>query len=279
MIIAIIVNNKKPHANDLARDVTHFLQKNGVQVVGPENERVPGTSSISEVAGQEIDMIISLGGDGSILALMHNYPHLDAPILGVNFGTLGFLADITPANLQHSLELILAGNYEVHERLMLEGTKHDGTSCLAVNEMVVHRGPNYNLVDVGLTVNGKYFNTFSADGVIVATPSGSTAYSLAAGGPIVSPELAAVVITPICPHSLTNRPIVLQQPETIDVEYLSDCLPMEVAFDGICRFQLHSGEKFTIRPAKRRFRLVSIPGFDYFSTLRNKLNWTGTLRN
>ncbi|MCE5294170.1 MAG: NAD(+)/NADH kinase [Chlamydiales bacterium] len=265
MIVAIIVNNKKPHANDLARDVTEFLQKNGVQVVGPDSN--------------EIDLIISLGGDGSILALMHNYPQLDAPILGVNIGTLGFLADITPANLYHSLEFILAGNYEVQDRIMLEVIKTDGTTCLAVNEMVVHRGPNYNLVDVGLTVNGKYFNTFSADGVIVATPSGSTAYSLAAGGPIVSPELAAVVITPICPHVLTNRPIVLQQPETIEVEYLSDYLPMEVAFDGICRFQLNPREKFTIRPAKRRFRLVNIPGFDYFSTLRSKLNWTGTLRN
>ena len=162
---------------------------------------------------------------------------------------------------------------------MLEGSKNDGTISFAVNEMVVHRGPNYNLVDVGLTVNGKYFNTFSADGVIVATPSGSTAYSLSAGGPIVSPELQAVVITPICPHALSNRPIVLQQPGTIEVEYLSDYLPVDVAFDGITRFSLAPKEKFVIRPANRRFRLISVPGFDYFATLRGKLNWTGTLRN
>ncbi len=279
MIIAIVVNYTKPQAKELAREVAQFLQQRNVTVVGPESEHVDGISPISEVAHNEIDFIISLGGDGSILGLIHKYPHIHAPILGVNFGTLGFLADITPANLYRSLELVLLGNYEVQERMMLEGVKADGTTCLAVNEMVIHRGPNYNLVDVGLTVDGKYFNTFSADGVIVATPSGSTAYSLSAGGPIVSPELQAVVITPICPHAISNRPIVLQLPKIIEVEYLSNYLPMEVAFDGICRFTLQSKEKFTIRPANRSFRLISVPGFDYFATLRSKLNWTGSLRN
>lgn len=272
MIIALVVNYTKPQAKELAEETTRFLQQRGVTVVGPDAIAI-------EKAGNSVDFIVSLGGDGSMLALVHNYPHLEAPILGVNFGTLGFLADITPTNLFRSLELVLAGNYEVQERLMLEGTKNDGTTSLAVNEMVVHRGPNYNLVDVGLTVNGKYFNTFSADGVIVATPSGSTAYSLSAGGPIVSPELQAVVITPICPHALSNRPIVLQQPDSIEVEYLSDYLPVDVAFDGITRFTLAPKEKFVIRKANRRFRLISVPGFDYFATLRGKLNWTGTLRN
>lgn len=279
MIIAIIVNYTKPQAKELARETARFLQQRSCRVVGPESEDVEGISPISAVDAKEIDFVISLGGDGSMLAFVHNYPELEAPILGVNFGTLGFLADITPANLFRSLELVLSGNYVVQERLMLEGVKNDGTCCFAVNEMVVHRGPNYNLVDIGLTVNGKYFNTFSADGVIVATPSGSTAYSLSAGGPIVSPELQAVVITPICPHALSNRPIVLQMPETIEVEYLSEYEPLEVAFDGICRFTLQPKEKFTLRPARRAFRLISVPGFDYFATLRGKLNWTGSLRN
>lgn len=269
MKIAIAVNFKKPLAKELAKEVAHFLEQRGVAVVGPEQE----------VIRESVDFVISLGGDGSILSLIHKNPHLEAPIIGVNIGTLGFLADITPANLYRSLESLLAGCYSVQERLMLEGITSDGAQCFAVNELVVHRGSNYNLVDIKLTVNGKYFNTFSADGVIVATPSGSTAYSLSAGGPIVSPELAAVVITPICPHAISNRPIVLQQPDEITIEYLSDFLPVEVAFDGMCRFSLNPKEPFTIRPAKKRFRLVSVPDFDYFATLRSKLNWTGSLRN
>ncbi|MBS0634354.1 MAG: NAD(+)/NADH kinase [Verrucomicrobia bacterium] len=272
MKIAIAVNFKKPKAKELAQEVAHYLQQKGVSVVGPESE-------LSEGISEKVDFVLSLGGDGSILALMHKNPQLDAPIIGVNFGTLGFLADISAQNLYRSLDAILDGNYTVQERLMLEGTTSDGASCFAVNELVVHRGSNYNLVDIGLTVNGKYFNTFSADGVIVATPSGSTAYSLSAGGPIVSPELQAVVITPICPHALSNRPIVLHQPDLIEVEYLSDYLPVEVAFDGICRFSLKPKEVLSIRPSTKRFRLVSVPDFDYFATLRTKLNWTGSLRN
>lgn len=262
MIIAVVVNLTKPQAKELANEVSAYLASRNVTVVYPEN--MP----------EKVDFIISLGGDGSILSLMHAYPHLDAPILGINFGSLGFLADVTPANLIQSLEALLSGNYIVEERLMLEGK-----GFLAVNEVVVHRSPNYNLVDLGLTVNGRYFNTFSADGVIVATPSGSTAYSLSAGGPIVSPELSAVVITPICPHAISNRPIVLQLPDSIEIQYLSNYAPVEVAFDGISRFTLAPHERFTIRQAKRSFRLVSVPGFDYFATLRTKLNWTGSLRN
>lgn len=265
MKIALVVNTKKPQAEALARDVTRFLQEKNVSVVAADSAN--------------IDFVISLGGDGSILSLVHTHPNLTAPILGVNFGTLGFLADITPQNLFQSLECLLKGDFSVEERLMLEGKKPDGSSCYAVNEMVVHRGQNNNLVDLKVTVNSKYFNTFSADGVIISTPSGSTAYSLSAGGPIVSPELHAVVITPICPHALTMRPVVLMQPETIAVEYLSDHLPVDIAFDGISRFSLKPNETFVLQPSKRPFRLVTLPSFDYFATLRTKLNWTGSLRN
>ncbi len=272
MIVAILVNYNKPHAKELAEDAVRFLQAKGATVVWLDKEPL-------NVDAKDITFVLSLGGDGSILSVVHHYPSLDAPILGVNFGTLGFLADITPSNLIASLELVLAGKYEVQRRLMLEGIKADGTSCYAVNEVVVHRGPNYNLVDIGLTVDGKYFNTFSADGVIVATPSGSTAYSLSAGGPIVSPMLQCVVITPICPHALSNRPIVLQEPSSIEIVYMSEYQPVEVAFDGVCRFSLKPNETFTIRPAKRAFSLISVSGIDYFDTLRTKLNWTGSLRN
>lgn len=275
MIVALFVNYSKPHAKELSKEIVRFLKDKNVRVVGPEG----GLEPLSTVSPNEVDFVISLGGDGTILSVIHRHPEIEAPILGVNIGTLGFLAEITPDSLIPSLETVLAGNYKVQERLMLEAVKPDGTSSVAVNEVVVHRGPNYNLVDIGITVDGKHFNTFSADGVIIATPSGSTAYSLSAGGPIVSPDLQCVVITPICPHALSNRPIVISEPQSIEVTYISPYKPVEVALDGACRFELKTYDTFTIRPAKRSFRMISVPGFDYFSTLRTKLNWTGSLRN
>lgn len=280
MIFAIIVNFTRPHAKELANDLARYLQKKGAKVVGVEDQyQELAVEPISAVDPKAIDFLISFGGDGSILSVIHKYPHIDAPIMGVNLGTLGFLADISPNQLYHSIDQLLAGNYSVQERLMLKGTKNGADMCLGVNEVVVHRGSNHSLVDIGLWVDGVYFNTFSADGVIVSTPSGSTAYSLSAGGPIVDPELDCLLITPICPHALSNRPIVLRLPKKIEIQYLSSAQPVEVAFDGLCRLTLGSREKFSIVAADRRFRLVSVAGYDYFATLRSKLNWTGSLRN
>jgi NAD+ kinase len=280
MIVAIFANFTKPQAKVLAIEVGSYLQQKGIHVVAADDQaRELNLPPLATVAYLDIDLIISFGGDGSILGVVQNYPHLEAPIMGVNLGTLGFLADISPANLYESLEQVLEGKYNVQDRQMLSACKGGEYTYLAVNDVVVHRGKNHTLVDVSLSVDGIHLNTFSADGVIVATPSGSTAYSLSAGGPIVAPTLDAIVITPICPHAITNRPIVLEIPKDIEVQYLSSFEPVEVAFDGQYRFSLNPKEKFTICPASRRFRLVTVASFDYFATLRTKLNWTGSLRN
>jgi len=148
----------------------------------------------------------------------------------------------------------------------------------AVNEIVIHRASNPCLVDLAINVDEHYLNTFSADGVIISTPSGSTAYSLAAGGPIVTPELNALILTPICPHTISNRPIVLYPKNEITIEYKSNHAPVEITFDGFPCFSINAGEVITITLSQRLFRLVSMPGHDYFSTLRNKLGWAGKLR-
>ena len=134
------------------------------------------------------------------------------------------------------------------------------------------------MVELGIHVNGLYLNTFEADGLIIATPNGSTAYSLAAGGPIVSPALDAVVITPICPHTISNRPIVLAAAQEIQIQYLSDYPPVEVRADGLPPLPLATGESFHIRRSPRKFKLVRLTRRDYFSTLRSKLGWAGKLR-
>jgi NAD+ kinase len=267
MNILLVANLAKENIKELASKVTEYLLTKNVSV-----------RTTLEDSDKPVDLIISLGGDGHILRIIHNYPTVQAPIMGINLGSLGFLADIPVDGTYQAIDEVLKGNYQIQKRLMLEGHIAQNGSCLAVNEMVVHRGKNHCLVDFAIQVDGKYLNTFSADGVIVATPSGSTAYSLSAGGPILTPELDAVVITPVCPHAMSNRPIVIKMPATIEIRNLCSSEDVEVAFDGCARFSLKTDEAFTIKRAKREFNLVMLPGTDYFATLRTKLGWTGSLR-
>lgn len=269
MNILLVQNPAKPQAKELAKAVEQFLHKKNITVIAPEQY----TNAIS------VDLIVSLGGDGSILKIMHEFPSLDAPIMGINLGSLGFLADIGISEIFESLEQFLQGVYRIQDRLMLEGAVGHTPASFAVNEIVVHRGKNHTLIDLAVHVDGKYLNTFSADGLIVATPSGSTAYSLSSGGPILTPELDCVVITPICPHAISNRPIVLKIHKSIEIECLGAHQSVEVSFDGIPRFCLEKEQKCTIATSSRHFKLVTLKSHDYFETLRTKLGWTGTLKS
>lgn len=277
MNILLVANLSKANIKELALKVAEYLKGKKVSVFA-DTEQANELDLPPFISDSSVDLIISFGGDGHILRIIHNYPLLEAPIMGINLGSLGFLADIPVDGTYAAIDEVLKGNYQIQKRLMLEGHIAHNSGCLAVNEMVVHRGKNHCLVDLAIEVDGRYLNTFSADGVIVATPSGSTAYSLSAGGPILTPELEAVVITPICPHAMSNRPIVIKMPATIEIHYLSAYDPVEVAFDGCARFSLKTDETFTIKRARREFNLVMLPGTDYFATLRTKLGWTGSLK-
>lgn len=259
MKIALFFNPQHKQSKQLATSIREFLESHKVEVV---------------TEASKADFIISLGGDGTILSVVHEHPHIDAPILGINTGHLGFMADVQVADVYPSLQDLISGAYTVEERLILEG--HNST--FAVNDFVIHRSPNPSMIEIGIHVNGLYLNTFEADGLIIATPNGSTAYSLGAGGPIVSPSLEAIVITPICPHTISNRPLVLTADKEIQIQYLSDYPPVEVRADGLPPFSLATGESFHIRRSSRKFKLVSLLRQDYFSTLRTKLGWSGKLR-
>jgi NAD+ kinase len=161
---------------------------------------------------------------------------------------------------------------------MMEGELSTGATCFAVNEMVIHRAHNPSLIDLSLHIDQIYLNTFSADGIIVATPSGSTAYSLAAGGPILTPELNAFVITPISPHTISNRPIVVMPKHSISVRYLSPYNPVEITHDGFSQHTLSTKEVFTINKSKRTLKMIHLKQSDHFSTLRTKLGWAGQVR-
>lgn len=279
MIIALFFNASNKKSKQLALEVQEFLSSQGIQIVADDTvAQEIGAKPLSQVKASDINFIISFGGDGAILSVAHQHSNIDAPILGINTGHLGFMADVQIADLYPSLQDLISGAYSIEERLILEGKNIHGTSCFAVNDIVIHRSPNPSMIEIGIHVNGLYLNTFEADGLIIATPNGSTAYSLGAGGPIVSPSLEAIVITPICPHTISNRPLVLTADQEIQIQYLSEYSPVEIRADGLQPFPIATGESFHIRRSSRKFRLVSLHRKDYFSILRTKLGWSGKLR-
>jgi NAD+ kinase len=274
MMIALFPNEKKKQSFELAIHIREFLEDQGITVVA-EDEKASaiGAKPLSSIEPEQIQFLISMGGDGTILRLCHRYNHLDAAIVGINLGHLGFMADIPVADIYPSLTDLINGDYKIDNRLMLEaGELH------AVNEIVIHRARNYSLIELVIEIDGAYVNTFTADGIIIATPNGSTAYSLAAGGPILSPNLDALVITPICPHTISNRPIVLSPGQKISVRYISEYGPVEVRADGLDAISMKSGESLIVQRSPRTFKRVSLNRHEYFSTLRTKLGWSGKLR-
>jgi len=279
MRVALFPNIQKRQSKSIAVGIKEFLHKEGVDVVVEDKEAdLIECEKLSSVKPDEIDFLISFGGDGTILRIIHKYPELEAPILGINLGSLGFLADIPVPEIYPSLQDLIRGEYKILDRMMIEGETIDGKKFSAVNDMVIHRAQNPSLVDLSIHVDGHYLNTFSADGIIVATPCGSTAYSLAAGGPILEPGIPALVITPISAHTISNRPIVIRPEEDIQIQFLSEAMPVEVSNDGFSIHRLNTGEVFTIRYSERTFRLVSLKSHDYFATLRTKLGWAGKMR-
>jgi len=278
MIIALFANMNKSDAYGVAREMRDFLQARGATVVARDEESAAlQVAPLSSVDPKKLGALISLGGDGTILRLVHHYPHLEAPILGVNLGHLGFMADVPLAEIYPCLKDLLEGKYRIENRLMLEGST-GGKSSFALNDVVVHRGQNKRLIDLSIHIDGIYVNTFSADGLIFSTANGSTAYSLSAGGPILTPELDAFVITPINPHTISNRPIVFMPKESIEVQYLSAYDPIEVTFDGFSAHTLATNETVKLFRSKRSCRMVSLDRINYFWTLRTKLGWAGQVR-
>lgn len=279
MIIALYLNINVKSTHSVSMGIREFLTHRGITVVAEDDQADHiGAEPLSKVDPKKIDFVISMGGDGTILRFIHSHPEIEAPIFGVNLGHLGFMADVPLSEIYPSIQDLLNGSFKVETRIMLGGEAVNGEKAVAVNEMVVHRAKNPSLIGLALHIDGTYLNTFEADGIIIATPSGSTAYSLAAGGPILTPELEAFVITPISPHTISNRPIVVMPDKEIQIQYISEQDPVEVSFDGISYFSMQTGDVFRLSRAPRSFKLVSLSRFDYFSTLRTKLGWAGKLR-
>ncbi len=221
------------------------------------------------------DLILSFGGDGTLLNTAHNVGTRETPILGVNIGRLGFLTASEVGGLETAIRQVEAGEHEVEEREVLEATIEGraGPPRWALNDFVVAKSGSASMIDVQVHVDGFYLNDYWADGLIVATPTGSTAYSLAAGGPLLAPDSAAIVLTPIAPHTLTTRPIVFPGRVEIALRVTTRGQPFLLAYDGTSDLIEDDGVEITVRRAGHSVRLVRLPGRGYFQTIRSKLSW------
>jgi NAD+ kinase len=224
----------------------------------------------------QVDLLLVLGGDGTLLSMARLVGDLNVPILGVNLGGLGFLTALTADELFPALEALLRGELLVEERMMLAArVTRQGerlSEYVALNDVVITKSAMSRIINLDVSVEGQFATAYRADGLIVSTPTGSTAYCLSAGGPIVFPTMDAVVLTPICSHTLTNRPIVLPARQPIDVTLQSDQDVM-LTLDGQVGFHLKRGDRVEIRQAAARIRLLRFPQKHFFSVLRTKLKW------
>jgi NAD+ kinase len=238
----------------------------------------PGVPSVArEELAAQVDLMIVLGGDGTLLSAARALGTHQVPILAVNLGGLGFLTSVTLDELYPLLEQVVAGQHLTSERMMLDAVVlRSGQAAepqCALNDAVVNKAALARMLDFDVHVDGNHVGRYRADGLVVATPTGSTAYSLAAGGPIIDPDLDAFVITPICPHMLTNRPLVIPDTARIDLDFTAAEEPVFITLDGQIGFQLKPKDHVTITKSTNRVSLVRPPSKTYFQVLRSKLKW------
>jgi NAD+ kinase len=272
----------------IARDQTDRVQ-NALRVLEPQLRRRPtieivdvATSDDCCSAGLNLDLAIVLGGDGAILRACRQFGEHQVPILGVNLGRLGFLADVTPDEFEKALPQIESRRFHVVEHLMFmcEHRRATGevTSYLGLNETALLASGSLSMLDVDLAIDGERVTTISGDGIIVSTPVGSTAHSLSAGGPILAQHLQAFVITPICPHALTLRPIVEHADRVYELSMPEAREGVTLVVDGQIKTPFLSGDRVTIRKAPVSFLLARLPGHSFYNALHRKLGWGGQAR-
>ena len=266
----VVGNGRKPRVQSEFENIRRMIGARA-DIVAADLEMEQDLSKL------KADLAVVLGGDGAILRAARQMGYQQVPVLGVNLGKLGFLAEVAPRDFAATFQKILAAEYQVIRHVMfecaLESSGKPPQTMLGLNEVVIQTGPPFQMLDIELFVDDEHVTTYSADGLIVATPVGSTAHSLAAGGPIVRQDLPAFLITPICPHTLTNRPLVDSAHKTYQMIVHQPGATLVV--DGQIQVPLSNGDKVTVRSAPVTFGLVKIHGHSYYRRLREKLTWGG----
>src|SRR5216110_3556061 len=281
--IGLIAHTEKAGVAKLARDVIGEFKERSLEVI-VENDtakiaKQKAGGSIVQIA-QRSDLIVVLGGDGTILNVVAMAGKNLKPIFGINVGSLGFLTCVNSSAYREAVDAIVSGRISYSKRALLSVELRTNKRVLstvhALNDAVVSRGDLSRLIRLTARVNGEVLTEFNADGLIVATPTGSTAYSLSAGGPIMEPESGVFVITPICPHVLTNRSIIVSDKSIIEVEASHPDYPVYLTLDGRRPIHVERGSLVTIRKARKTLPLASLPDASFFSVVRQKLKWSGS---
>ncbi len=277
--VGIILKHNQPKAVEIGIDLAKWLINRGKEVLFTEDigKALNKNYYDKKTITSNSDIVIVVGGDGTFLSVARLVKDYSIPIIGINLGGLGFLTEITLDEMYDVLDDIFKGNFTINERMMLKASIYRSgekiSSYSVLNDVVINKGTLARIIELKTSINDNFVTKYRADGLIVATPTGSTAYSLAAGGPIIYPELNCIILTPICPHTLTNRPIVISGDDIITVELNSLDNDVMITLDGQVGFSLRDEDIVKIEKDEKKTLILTSPRKNYFETLRTKLKW------
>jgi NAD+ kinase len=285
--VGIIYKHHHEPARIEAKKLKDWFKQKNIKVFSEEMKTkgsLDGSCEESMVIPKTVDWVVVLGGDGTLLGAARRVGRFGSPILGVNLGGLGFLTGIPFERLYPVIEMMINGRLEVESRVMLETKvlRKRKVVCRfeVLNDVVINKGTLARIIDLGVAIYEEFLTTFRADGLIISTPTGSTAYNLSAGGPILYPTMETFILTPICPFTLTNRPIIIPDTSVIQIKIKNESEEaVLLTFDGQVGFDLYYDDKVIIRKSEKKIKLVRPPDHSYFNILRTKLMWGGTTYN
>lgn len=268
-------------ANKKADELQGWLRSKGVSVIR-QKSWAPGNRKAAKEhpsAPNDLFCVFVLGGDGTFLSAVRWIGDQRIPILGIKFGEVGFLAEISEESLFSAAETVLTDQFTLKPRMRLDVQVNRERKIVAqetvLNDVVINKGALARLAHIDTYIDDNYLTTYSGDGLIVATPTGSTAYSLAAGGPVIHPEVPGIILTPICPHTLTNRPLILPEAVSIKIKLEKGSSDMMLTFDGQVGLEINGHDEILIKKGPQPINMISIPGLQYFDILKAKLRWSG----
>jgi NAD+ kinase len=280
--VGIVANTEKEKTAEYAKLLKEWLEKRGIEVFieAAIAARIGVRCGCSwEELARKAKLIAVLGGDGTMLRTARFMAKHDVAIVGINMGSFGYLTEVNLNEMHSALELILAGQYVTEKRMMLDVSIRRGKTIIAsgivLNDGVINRGNLSRIVELEMAIDNMYLATYKADGLIISTPTGSTAYSLSAGGPIVYPEKDLIIINPICPHTLTNRPIIVPENSNLQITLWSKESGATLTLDGQESYRLRSGDVINVKKSHYITKLVLSPHRSYWEILRSKLGWGG----
>lgn len=283
--VGVVVKPNDKEAWQTACELSAWLEKRGIDLIGRPHEQIERVRveecginfTETEKFKSDADLIVVLGGDGTMISTARLTGEREVLVLGINYGSLGYLTEFRIEEMFDALEKILAGDYEIDCRVMLEAEHWRDGKMLAsgrvLNDVVINKAVLARIIEIEVNLDELFVNDFRADGLIIATPTGSTAYSLSAGGPIIYPSMNAIVLTPICPFTLTNRPIIIPDHAEINLRLKNASDGVVLTLDGQIGHQMKANDSVSIRKSPTTFNLIQPPNRNYFDVLRNKLKW------